>query len=226
MSSFQAVYYRSPDGSEPVRVLLQSLDTKRRVLLRNQIARLNLLSDRLRQLPSPHSSQVDGELRELLCNFGVERYRVLYRRSEGLFVLLHIFRKTAGVPTSEFDIARMRWLDFQAHNDPSPIGSSVAEDIAASLVDDAEIRSEHERLAPSEALAQLVIMRRAALYISRAQLAKRMHTTASAISRIESGAHGTNAHTLVRLAEALQARAILGFDYGPSAMPQRELVVL
>jgi phage-related protein/DNA-binding XRE family transcriptional regulator len=225
MSSFQAVYYRSPDGSEPVRELLRSLEKKRGVLLRNQIARLNLLSDQLRQLPSPHSFQVDGELRELLCNFGVERYRVLYRRSEGLFVLLHIFRKTAGVPTSEFDIARMRWLDFQAHNDPSPIGSSIAEDIQASL-DDPELRAEHERLAPSEALAQLVIMRRAALYISRAQLAKRMHTTASAISRIESGAHGTNAHTLVRLAEALQARAILGFDYGPSAMPQRELVVL
>lgn len=225
MSSFQAVYYRSPDGSEPVRELLRSLEKKRGVLLRNQIARLNLLSDQLRHLPSPHSSQVDGELRELLCNFGVERYRVLYRRSEGLFVLLHIFRKTAGVPTSEFDIARMRWLDFQAHNDPSPIGSSVAEDIQASL-DDAEIRGEHERLAPSEALAQLVIMRRAALYISRQQLAKRMHTTPSAISRIESGAHGTNARTLVRLAEALQARAILGFDYGPSAMPQHELVVL
>jgi phage-related protein/DNA-binding XRE family transcriptional regulator len=225
MSSFQAVYYRSSDGSEPVRELLRSLEKKRGVLLRNQISRLNLLSDRLRQLPAPHSSQVDGELRELLCNFGVERYRVLYRRSEELFVLLHIFRKTAGVPTSEFDIARMRWLDFQAHNDPSPIGSSVAEDIQASL-DDAEIRSEHERLAPSEALAQLVMMRRAALYISRAQLAKRMHTTPSAISRIESGAHGTNARTLVRLAEALQARAILGFDYGPSAMPQHELVVL
>jgi hypothetical protein len=97
MSSFLAVYYRSPDGSEPVRELLWSLEKKRGVLLRNQIARLNLLSDQLRHLPSPHSSQVDGELRELLCNFGVERYRVLYRRSEGLLVLLHIFRKTAGV---------------------------------------------------------------------------------------------------------------------------------
>jgi len=110
-------------------------------------------------------------------------------------------------------------------NDQSPIGTSVAEDIQASL-DDAEIRGEHERLAPFEALARLVIMRRAALGLTQEQLAGRMNTTASAISRIESGAHATNARTLMRLAGALQARAILGFDYGPTAEPQRELVVL
>jgi ribosome-binding protein aMBF1 (putative translation factor) len=110
-------------------------------------------------------------------------------------------------------------------DDQGPVGTSIAEDIQTSL-DDAEIRAEHERLAPFEALARLVIMRRAALGLSQQQLAKRMHTTASAISRIESGAHATNARTLMRLAEALDARAILGFEYGPPAKPERELVVL
>jgi transcriptional regulator with XRE-family HTH domain len=69
-------------------------------------------------------------------------------------------------------------------------------------------------------------MRRAALGFSQEQLARRMVTTASAISRIESGQHATNARTLMRLAEALEARAILGFEYGPAATPQCELVVL
>jgi hypothetical protein len=64
MSPLQAVYYRAPDGSEPVSEFLQSLGKKRRVSLRNQIARLNLLSDEVPHLPFPHSSQVDGELRE------------------------------------------------------------------------------------------------------------------------------------------------------------------
>ncbi len=109
--------------------------------------------------------------------------------------------------------------------DQGPVGTLVADDIHASL-DDIEIRTEHERLVPFEALARLVIMRRAALGISQEQLAKRMHTTASAISRIESGQHATNARTLMRLAEALDARAVLGFEYGPAAMPQRELIVL
>jgi phage-related protein len=41
----------------------------------------------------PHSSQVEGELRELRCHVGSELYRVLFRRSNRLLVLLHIVRK-------------------------------------------------------------------------------------------------------------------------------------
>ena len=121
MSPFQAVYYRAPDGSEPVRELLQSLEKKRRVSLLNQIARMNLLSDEIPHLPFPHSSQVDGELRELRCHFGAEHYRVLYQRSKGLIVLLHAFRKTtAKLPTSEVDTAKVRWRDFQARMNTKP----------------------------------------------------------------------------------------------------------
>jgi len=47
MSPLQAVYYRAPDGNEPVREFLESLDKKRRVSLRNQIARVNLRSEGL-----------------------------------------------------------------------------------------------------------------------------------------------------------------------------------
>jgi phage-related protein len=121
VSSFQAVYYRASDGSEPVREFLESLEKKRRVSLRNQIARLNLLSDEVPNLPFPYSSQVDGELRELRCHFGAEHYRVLYRRSVGLLVLLHAFRKTTGkLSPSEVQTARMRSQDFQARMDTKP----------------------------------------------------------------------------------------------------------
>jgi transcriptional regulator with XRE-family HTH domain len=105
------------------------------------------------------------------------------------------------------------------------VGTLVAEDVRASRKD-SELCAEHERLAPFETLARLVIMRRAVLGISQEQLAKRMHTTASAISRIESGQHATNARTLMRLAEALDTRAVLGFEYGPPTKPHRQLVVL
>lgn len=121
MSPFQAVYYRARDGREPVRELIESLDKRRRVSLRNQIARLNLLSDEIPHLPFPHSSQVDGELRELRCHFGAEHYRVLYRRSASLIILLHAFRKrTKKLPATEVDIARMRWQDFETRMNPRP----------------------------------------------------------------------------------------------------------
>ena len=107
----------------------------------------------------------------------------------------------------------------------SPIGASVTDDVAEQLADP-EYRAEHERLAPFEALARIVIMRRASLGISQAELARRMGTTASVISRIESGQHATNARTLQRLASALEARAVLGFEYGPDDARERKLVVI
>jgi ribosome-binding protein aMBF1 (putative translation factor) len=107
----------------------------------------------------------------------------------------------------------------------SPIGTSVADDIEGSL-EDREYRGEHERLAPFEALARIVIMRRGALGLTQAELAKRMGTTASVISRIESGQRAISARTLKKLADALQARAVLGFQFGSDAEPQHELVVL
>lgn len=108
---------------------------------------------------------------------------------------------------------------------PGPAGAMIAANIDESLADP-EVRAEHDRLAPFEALARLVIMRRAALGLSQQQLAARMGTTASAISRIESGQHATNVLTLMRLAHALDARAVLGLQYGPPAHPQRELIVI
>jgi phage-related protein len=84
MNNFQAVYYRDTDGREPVREFIDALDEPTQAALDNQVDRLNLLSDRVPHLPFPHSSQVDGELRELRCHYGRSLYRVLYRRSERL----------------------------------------------------------------------------------------------------------------------------------------------
>jgi len=107
----------------------------------------------------------------------------------------------------------------------SPVGSAVSDHLKKSL-ENPEFRAEYERLAPYEALARIVIMRRGSLGLTQAELAARMGTTASAISRIESGQHATSARTLKKLGDALGARAVLGFEFGPVEHPERELVVL
>jgi transcriptional regulator with XRE-family HTH domain len=87
----------------------------------------------------------------------------------------------------------------------------------------AAYRAEQRRLAQFENLARLVIKHRAALGLSQQELAERVGTSHSAISRIESGRHKTSVETLQRLAEALGLRLVLGFESGPAAAPVRDL---
>ncbi|MGH9152635.1 MAG: type II toxin-antitoxin system RelE/ParE family toxin [Acidimicrobiales bacterium] len=121
MTNFQAVYYRDRDGGEPVREFLEALPEPEQAAIDNQIDRLNLLNHDMPHLPFPLGSQVEGELRELRCHYGRTLYRVLYRRSERLIVLLHVFvKRSAKIPEREIDIARERWDDFKARMDTEP----------------------------------------------------------------------------------------------------------
>jgi phage-related protein len=132
VANLQAVHYRAPDGTEPVNDFIGRLDAKRQVALDNQIDRLNMLTPSRPHLPFPHSSQVRGELRELRCHYGRELYRILYRRSRNLVILLHAFRKDTGrIPEAEIQIAEEPWADFKARMDalkrkrPRAVGHDV-----------------------------------------------------------------------------------------------------
>jgi len=105
----------------------------------------------------------------------------------------------------------------------SPVGTATAEARSRRALRSA-YRAEQERLAPFEELARLVIKHRAALGISQEELAQRVGTSHSAISRIESGRHKTSVETLQRLAHALEVRLVVGFESGPVERPVRELV--
>jgi len=67
-------------------------------------------------------------------------------------------------------------------------------------------------LRPMEALARLVIAYRIENEVTQEQLAKLMDTSASAISRLESGQHQPNLDTLRRFAEVSRRRLLIGFE--------------
>src|SRR5271163_3008981 len=92
----------------------------------------------------------------------------------------------------------------------SPLGTPHRESMRR-RARDPEYRAELQRLAPYETLARIVIRRRGQLELSQAELAQRMGTSHSAISRIESGQHPTTVQTLRRLAEALETHLVVGF---------------
>lgn len=112
------VHYRAADGSEPVDAFINGLEPKVQIVLDNQVERIAVFGP---QLPFPHSSQIEGELRELRCHYGNTLYRILYRRSDNLFVLLHILAKRTGqIPEADKNIARDRWADFKRRMDEQP----------------------------------------------------------------------------------------------------------
>ena len=127
-----AKFYRAPDGAEPVNEFIEGQRATVRLAIDRQIDRINLLDEDHPHLAFPHSSQIEGELRELRCHYGAVLYRILYRRSEQFVVLLHIFEKrTKAVPEADKQIARERWADFRKRMDarprgrPSPIGKKA-----------------------------------------------------------------------------------------------------
>jgi hypothetical protein len=84
------VYYRDPNGAEPVDDFIESLTSKRAAKIDEYVE--EYLNGRPAAAPPPEfpvTSHVDGELRELRVRFGNVRYRVLYQRSGNLIVLLH-----------------------------------------------------------------------------------------------------------------------------------------
>jgi ribosome-binding protein aMBF1 (putative translation factor) len=109
----------------------------------------------------------------------------------------------------------------------SPIGQSIDEYNAEQERLDPEYRREAERIRPIWELTKLVVVRRTELGITQQELAERMGTSYSVISRIESGRHNISMTTLHRLARALDVKLVYGFevDDGDSE-PTRSLVVV
>lgn len=111
-------------------------------------------------------------------------------------------------------------------NNESPIGSSVEEHVGQRRAQSVKYRETQDRLRPFEEIARVVIMRRGHLGLTQQELADRMGTTKSVISRIESGQHRSGTDTLRRLAEALGGHAVIGFEFDLHKGVQPDLVRL
>lgn len=108
----------------------------------------------------------------------------------------------------------------------SPVGTSVEGHNASQRARSAKYRETQDRLRPFEEIARVVIMRRAHLGLTQQELADRMGTTKSVISRIESGQHRSGTDTLRRLAEALDGHAVIGFEFDADTATGQDLVRL
>lgn len=122
MPETQAVYYRDRRGHEPVNAFIDALrPAAAQSAIDNKCDLLNGLPPGAPPLAFPHSSQIDGGLRELRCHYGRRLFRVLYQRSGNVFVLLHIIEKYRGaILQADIELAKTRLADFRARMGASP----------------------------------------------------------------------------------------------------------
>jgi phage-related protein len=122
MAETQTVYYRDQDGNEPVDDFIEDLGPKPAAKIDSFVE--EYLNGRAPDAPPPEfpiSSQIEGELRELRVRFARTRYRILYQRSENLYVLLHAFEKhTGAVPRADKELAKRRMVDFKRGMNADP----------------------------------------------------------------------------------------------------------
>ncbi len=77
------------------------------------------------------------------------------------------------------------------------------------LRDDPAFREEWERTALARAVALLIIRYRAKEHLTQKQLARRLGVSQPWVSRLESGEHDPDLHTLSKLARALRVEFML-----------------
>ena len=111
------------------------------------------------------------------------------------------------------DLKRMGSIEMTAEREwVSPIGSTSRAARRRRAGRSVEYRAEHDRLGPYEALARMIIVRRIRYGVTQEQLAERMGTSVSAISRLESGQHRPNVETLEKLGQAFGEQFVMGFE--------------
>lgn len=113
-------------------------------------------------------------------------------------------------------------------NTRNSLGSSASGAAARRAARSRAYRAERQRVAEFHAIAKLVIQRRTVLGVTQRELADRIGTKETAISRLESGRHATNVRTLRRVFEALGGHLVVGYETKSTAArsARRELVAV
>jgi phage-related protein len=116
--AWPVTYYRDSEGREPARDYVRSLPGPTQAAVVNYLGRLATFGP---ALPFPSSSQVEGELRELRPDMGNLHYRLLYRRTGNVFVILHAFLKPGSrIALGEIAVAQERWDDLVTRMNADP----------------------------------------------------------------------------------------------------------
>ena len=104
MDNFEVLFYDKPDGAEPAKEFLNSLDNKMRAKM---VRTVMLLQDNGAALREPYSKPLGDGIFELRAKVGSDISRVLYFFFVGKKIILTngFIKKTQKTPDAELDKA-------------------------------------------------------------------------------------------------------------------------
>ena len=119
MQRYEAVFYDKPDGTEPVKDFLLSLDKKMRAKMLREIV---LLEENGPALREPYSKPLGDGIFELRAKVGSDITRVLYFFFVGQKIILTngFVKKTDKTPPGEKDKATQYRKDYLSRKENQP----------------------------------------------------------------------------------------------------------
>lgn len=111
MQDFEVVFYNKPDGSEPVKEFLLSVDSKMRARL---LRTIDLLAKNGTELRMPYSEHLVDGIFEIRAKAGSNISRVLYFFVIGRRIVLTngFVKKTQKTPKNEIELAKKYRNEF------------------------------------------------------------------------------------------------------------------
>lgn len=105
MNEFEVLFYDKPDGSEPAKEFILSLDKKMRAKM---LRTIQILSENGTDLREPYSKSLGDGIFELRAKVGSDITRVLYFFFVGKRIVLTngFIKKTEKTPAAEIQLAK------------------------------------------------------------------------------------------------------------------------
>ena len=111
VQEYEVIFYDKPDGSEPAKEFLNSLDIKMRAKMVKEIELLAVNGPELRE---PYSKSIGDSIFELRAKVGTDITRILYFFFVGRKIILTngFIKKTTKTPPSEKEKAKQYRAEY------------------------------------------------------------------------------------------------------------------
>gem|GEM_PF-86270 len=198
-------YYKKENGHIPVLDYLLSLEAKMRA---KAFSEIELFEKHGPELREPYVKPIKGTqykgLFELRIKFASDISRIFYfTYHQKTFVLLHGFtKKTETTPQKELERHCAIKKTMKEGVKMSKAGAKFSE-VKELLMKDNEFKAEYGKLKPRYDVISQIISARTSQNITQEELALRVGTQKSNISRLESGAYNPSLDFLAKVARCL-----------------------